>query len=278
MTVASELPKLSVSLVLYRPDIDKLRVTIDSLEKAIAHGLQLKALGAVRVDVIYNDESPSGLIDEILLALQASAIEIHSHQGHGNIGFGRAHNLAIRLLDSDYHLVLNPDVDLAPDSLSKGLDYLIAHPETALVAPRLIDDNGNPQFGCKRFPSVLDFLLRGFAPAFVKRHFARRLARYEMRDLSDEIVTPDVPIVSGCFMLFRTSALQEINGFDERYFLYFEDFDISIRVRAYGLIAYLPTMQVLHHGGNSAQKGLGHILMFTRSGLRFFHSHGWRLL
>lgn len=278
MAVASEPPKLSVSLVLYRPDIAKLRVTIDSLEKAIAHGRQLKALGAVRVDIIYNDEPLNGLIDEALRPLQRSAIEIHSHQGHGNIGFGRAHNLAIRLLDSDYHLVLNPDVDLAPDSLSKGLDYLSAHPETALVAPRLIDDNGSAQFGCKRFPSVLDFLLRGFAPAFVKRHFERRLAHYEMRDLSDEIVTPDVPIASGCFMLFRTTALQAIKGFDERYFLYFEDFDISIRVRAYGLIAYLPALQVLHHGGNSAKKGLRHILMFARSGLRFFHSHGWRLL
>jgi len=278
VTVASEPPKLSVSLVLYRPEIDKLRATITSLEEAIAHGRQLKAIGAVRVDIIYNDELPDRLIDTALLPLKASAIEIHSHQGHGNIGFGRAHNLAIRLLDSDYHLVLNPDVDLAPDSLSEGLAYLCAHPETALVAPRLIDDNGRPQYGCKRFPSVLDFLLRGFAPAFVKRHFERRLARYEMRDLSAEIVTPDVPIVSGCFMLFRTSALKAIKGFDERYFLYFEDFDISIRVRAYGLIAYLPTLQVLYHGGNSAQKGLGHILMFARSGLRFFHSHGWRLL
>jgi GT2 family glycosyltransferase len=278
VTILSEPPKLSVSLVLYRPDIGKLQVTISSLEKAIAHGRHLNVVGTVCVSIIYNDVPVTGLIEETLLPLQRSDIETQSHQGHGNIGFGRAHNLAIRKLESDYHLVLNPDVDLALDSLSEGLGYLRSHKEAALAAPRLVGDDGAQQFGCKRFPSVFDFLLRGFAPTAIKRHFEQRLARYEMRDLADDMVTGDVPIVSGCFMLFRTSALQEINGFDERYFLYFEDFDISIRIRAYGLIAYLPMMQVIHHGGNSAQKGMRHILMFARSGLRFFHSHGWRLL
>lgn len=277
----AERPKLSVSIVLYRPDMAKLRDTLNSLVQAIEHSRSKVLLGQIRLDIIHNDDSSAASIEHEffsdLFGSQNSAV-LHNLVGHGNIGYGRAHNLAIAQADTDYHLILNPDVILGKDSLSEGLAFLAQHNEVALVAPQVKGEDGAKQFGCKRFPSVFDFLLRGFAPKGIKQYFQKRLAYYEMHDLSEDAVTTDVPIVSGCFMLFRTEALRQIDGFDERYFLYFEDFDISIRVRPYGQIAYLPQMHIVHLGGNSAKKGLRHILMFARSGLRFFHSHGWRLL
>ena len=115
-------------------------------------------------------------------------------------------------------------------------------------------------------------------PAPVRRLFDERLARFEMRELSDSEPSKGIPIISGCFMLCRSSSIEKVAGFDPGYFLYFEDFDLSLRARALGSLSYLPQMRITHLGGNSARKGLRHIVMFGRSGFRFFSSHGWRWL
>ena len=146
------------------------------------------------------------------------------------------------------------------------------------ASPAIVDGQGQPESGCKRYPSVFDFMLRGFAPSWLRQRFRRRLQHYEMRDLTSDRIQADVPIISGCFMLFRHDALRQLGGFDPRYFLYFEDFDLSIRARTVGHLSYLPQMCITHLGGNSAKKGLHHILMFGRSAYRFFSSHGWRWL
>ena len=270
---------LTVSIVVYRSDPAVLQLTLDSIVGAIHHAQDAKLIGSASIDVIHNCVS-----DPVLTALvaqsraQASGIAIALLEGHGNIGYGRGHNLSINKAQSHCHLILNPDVTLTPESLAHGLAFMISNPEVVALSPAVADGEGHKQYVCKRFPSVFDFLLRGFAPSFLKRRFATRLARYEMRDLSEQDPSTDIPIISGCFMLFRTSALRSVGGFDARYFLYFEDFDLSLRVHAKGSLAYLPSMHIVHLGGNSARKGLRHIGMFARSGLRFYNTHGWRLL
>ena len=77
-------------------------------------------------------------------------------------------------------------------------------------------------------------------------------------------------------MLIRGAALRAVGGFDERYFLYFEDFDLSLRLAGQGAVEYLPAMVVRHYGGGSAAKGWRHRWLFLRSGVRFFSDHGWR--
>lgn len=121
-------------------------------------------------------------------------------------------------------------------------------------------------------------LLRGFAPGFLRRAFQRRLSNYDMRDVCGAVHTVDVAIASGCFMLVRTSALRAVGGFDSDYFLYFEDFDLSLRLREQGRLVYDPAMRIVHHGGYAASKGRNHLGYFVRSGIRFFHQHGWRWL
>ena len=79
-------------------------------------------------------------------------------------------------------------------------------------------------------------------------------------------------------MLARTSALQAVGGFDERYFLHFEDLDLSLRMHAQGRVVSDPGVTLIHHGGHAARKGLAHLRLFLRSGLRFFNTHGWRWL
>ena len=203
-------------------------------------------------------------------------VELHLLRGHGNVGYGAAHNLIINNLTTGLHLMLNPDVVLDKQFLTAGISYLFNHDDVALVVPKASHENAERQFLCKRYPSVLTLFVRGFLPGSIHKLFSKRLARYEMQDLQGDQISKDISIASGCCMLSRSSVLTAVNGFDERYFLYFEDFDLSLRIRRHGRIAYLPGMKIIHGGGYAARKGLSHVIMFIRSAIRFFSAHGWR--
>jgi GT2 family glycosyltransferase len=179
-------------------------------------------------------------------------------------------------LTSDFHLVLNPDVELETDALRAGLSFLARNRDVVLVSPKVYGRGGEQEFLCKRYPSVLVLLLRGFAPRCVQRLFRRRLAAYEMRDVCGGDRPVEVGIASGCFMLMRTPVLLEEGGFNERFFLYFEDFDLSLRLEHKGRLVFEPAMRIVHHGGYAASKGWQHLRYFVSSGVMFFNRHGWR--
>jgi len=234
---------------------------------------------AIPVYLIDNSElSDLSLADFEGYQLQAGqlGVEIRLIHGHGNVGYGAAHNLIINNLDAGFHLMLNPDVVLDRQFLAAGINCLIDHDDVAIVVPMASRENSERQFLCKRYPSVLTLFVRGFLPRNLHKLFTKRLASYEMRDLHDDQINKDIPIGSGCCMLSRSSVLTAVNGFDERYFLYFEDFDLSLRIRQQGRIAYLPTMKIIHGGGYAARKGFSHVRMFVRSAIRFFSAHGWQ--
>ena len=100
---------------------------------------------------------------------------------------------------------------------------------------------------CKRYPSPGVLLLRGFAPASVRARFDSALARYEMRDVIGESFVDHVPLASGCFLLVRTPLMKALGGFDPRYFMYFEDYDLSLRVAERATVAYEPAVRIVHH-------------------------------
>jgi len=172
--------------------------------------------------------------------------------------------------------VLNPDVELQPDTLRVGLSSLLRNEDIVLLSPRVSGGDGQPEYLCKRYPSVFVLLLRGFAPAFFRRIFDRKLATYEMREECSGEAPVDVAIASGCFMLMRTAALRSVSGFNDNFFLYFEDFDLSLRLAAQGRLVFDPAMRIVHHGGYAASKGRRHVSYFARSGILFFKYHGWR--
>lgn len=264
---------LSISIVTYQPAPAQLAATLSTLDTALL-ALQSQENAGIRLTLI--DHSAQCSIEQPALRSTASCTVVHDP---GNPGFGAGHNrvLAQPAQLGEFHLVLNPDVELAADSLLTALAFMRAHPDCVLLSPAARNADGSVQRLCKRHPGVLDLALRGFAPRWLKQGFARRLAHYEMQDIADGEPYWDPPIVSGCFMLLRSSVFRQLGGFDERFFLYFEDFDLSLRAARYGRLAHVPAVRIVHHGGHAARKGWRHILMFARSGLRFFHLHGWRL-
>lgn len=273
----NEIEGLSVSLVVYRTDPQQLARTLKSL--AAAYGALKEARPAFKLHVSLVDNGGSPDTTASVEDLRARGATCSIIAGHGNVGYGRGHNLAIKGATYRYYLVLNPDIDLDQNALVRAVDFFENHPEVGLLTPRIGDEDGSIQYLCRRYPTLLDLFVRGFLPARVRRFYTRRLARYEMRDvINDRDIVWDPPIVSGCFMLYRTGVLKQLAGFDPRYFLYFEDYDLSLRTHEVARIAYLPAMRVLHHGGGAARKGSAHIRMFVASAFRFFNRFGWKWL
>lgn len=280
---------LSVSVVIFKPNLALLQRTLDSLRCSVAN-LRAQRGHALSVSVVLIDNGADFISDTWASAFKQDAIEYHLMVGHGNIGYGRGHNLAIEYLTSDYHLILNPDVEMAEDALAQALNFFDKHSAVAAIAPHVSGEDGMTQYLCRRYPTVLDLFARGFLRGKAQAPFARRLARYELRELigskptvhervgqtMETFISP--PIISGCYMMFRMGVLKKIGGFDPRYFLYFEDYDLSLRASAVANIAYVPAVRVVHFGGGASKKGWCHICMFAISTYRFFNRFGWRWL
>ena len=280
---AAVLPSsLQISIVTYRPDVRLLERTLRKLALAIGAAREDGALRTVHLALIDNSEDRT--VAERVIAIGKarfadSGVHVIYLHGHLNIGYGAAHNLVLHGTGADYHLVLNPDVELAADALSNAIRWLDEHPEVGALAPAVFGPDGTRQYLCKRYPAVFDLFLRGFAPVWVKRAFRRRLARYELRDKVGIDPPRDVlgiPALSGAFMLVRRDAIDRSGGFDPRFFLYFEDFDWSVRLNRITRSVYVPSVRIVHHGGGAARKGWRHVLAFARSAARFFNKHGWK--
>ncbi len=265
--------RLGISIVCYHPDLHLLARTLTSLQRAIVVVSQTLPLTA-RLTLVDNGNDAPAL--QTLLADSGLAAVGSVISNPVNIGFGAANNKAMLKTPSDYHLVLNPDVELAEDALLFGLQHLQQHAAVVAISPFCRNGAGNVEHLCKRYPAVLDLLLRGFAPQWLRRRLDARLAHYEYRELVNTTTATNVTLISGCFMLCRTSALQQAGGFDARYFLYFEDFSLSLTLAQHGALHYLPHCRIVHHGGGAARKGWLHIRLFVTSAWRFYQQHGWR--
>jgi GT2 family glycosyltransferase len=273
---------LQVSVVTFRPDRVLLERTLRKLALAIGAAREEGVIRTVNVALIDNTgerKTADAVIKLGKLRFADSGVQMSYLFGHANIGYGAAHNLVLHGSGADYHLVLNPDVELAADALANAVRWMDGHPEIGALAPRVTNADGTQLYLCKRYPAVFDLFLRGFTPSFARALFRRRLERYELRDLIDRAPEQDligIPAMSGACLLVRRKAIDATGGFDPKFFLYFEDYDWTVRLNKITRTAYVPSVQALHHGGGAARKGMKHIGWFTASGWRFYRKHGWK--
>ena len=269
---------LDVSIVTYDTGLPDLINCMSSVVRSLKH--LRDHLPGIHTSLILVDNSASSFLDHnSFKPLQESLNEAHCElkiiQGHGNVGYGKAHNLAYLNRTARYHLFMNPDVLTEPESLSHGIKYLEKNADVGMVSPYAADMMGAKQFLCKRYPTVFDLFVRGFLPKTIEKIFNKRLAEYEMQELSESTPTKGIPIVSGCFMLCRKNSINSISGFDPDFFMYFEDFDFSIRIGKINSIAYLPHVKIRHGGGSASKKGYRHIGYFIASAIRFYSKYKW---
>jgi GT2 family glycosyltransferase len=279
---ASATPTLSVAIVTHHSDPGRLEATLDSLFNALlrAHGAGLLDTASV---VLCDNASGDGYARQLQTLLAAFAprctevVSLQLRRAPRNDGYGSGCNRALAGSTASHALILNPDVDLAADAIAAGLRALGLHPQAVAASPCSENARGEREYLCKRYPALFDLLLRGIGSAALARCFAGRLARYEYRELGDGEASP-VQLLSGACMLIDRRALAAVGGFDTRFFMYFEDYDLSLRLGAHGTLLYVPSMRIVHHGGGAARKGARHIRWFGVSAWRFYRRHGWRWL
>ena len=266
--------RLTVSIVLHRGNLEYFRATLAGLREAVT-----PAVGEVKLSVVDQslDQAHSDAAREICVrTLGASRIHWEYLELNKNAGYGAGHNVAIHRELGRFHLIMNPDVELPPDWLTASLEVMELQPDVVLYGTRGKNRHGEEEYLAKRFPTVWVLLLRAFGTSWLKRIFHRRLSHYELRDLPVEPAIRDVPLLSGCCLLAKSDVLKRVQGFDESFFLYFEDYDLAMRMREHGRIVRSGALQFIHHGGQASKKGWRHILWFAVGGVRFFSRWGWR--
>ena len=182
-----------------------------------------------------------------------------------NRGFGFGHN---RLLDTDckYHAVINPDITVDSDVFSALVGYLEAHPEAVLVTPKIYNPDGSEQHLPKRRPTA-KYMLLGRLSRYLR--FLKPVRdEYTMAEFN--ITEPcEIEFCTGCFMLMRSEAFKKIGGFDEGFFMYLEDADLSDRIAQYGKIVFNPLCRATHNWDCGSSKSLKLLLYHFASMFRY---------
>ena len=191
-----------------------------------------------------------------------------------NLGYGAGNNFALSASRgwSRYFLILNSDVEFDGGGIDRMVTYLDAHSDVVLAAPRVVYPDGRLQTLCRLLPTPADLLGRQFRPNAKATH--RRNERYEFRNWSYDHPA-QFPFLSGCFVLARREAMEAVNGFDERFFLYGEDVDLSRRLHGLGRTMFVPAMTVIHDYRSRVgfKPQLVRLMMVNLA--RYFSKWGW---
>jgi hypothetical protein len=239
---------------------DSLRRCLESLA---AHP---PAQDELRVIVVDNgrDAETAGLVRHVLPA--AETID-----PGGNIGFGRASNLAIRRGSDEHVLILNPDAEICDGTLDRLVHVLAEHADVGMVGPELVRADGSLDHAARRsFPTPLSAL--GHFTGVGRRLRGGPLAAYR----APGVTAGPVDAVNGAFMLCRRTALEEVGLFDEGYWMYMEDLDLCYRLRQAGWLTwYEPAARALHikHGTSGAFRSPRLVWAFHYGMYRFYRTH-----
>ena len=191
-----------------------------------------------------------------------------------NLGYGKAHNVALResaYYKTDFHLVLNSDIRVKAEDIDAMHDFMLQNPTVGQLMPKVLNPDGSQQYLAKRLPTPLDVFGRRFLPA---AWMTKRNARYELRDL--DLTHPvNAPYLSGCFMFLRTKAAVEAGLFDERYFMYPEDIDLTRSIHRNYLTLYYPAWTIVHAHARDSYKNKHMLQIHIQNMCRYFNKYGW---
>ncbi len=218
--------------------------------------------------IVDNSEQPQ-LRDKIL-KVNKNIEYIHSK----NRGYGAANNIVIKKYSgqADYYLVMNPDIFIKIEDLKELISFADKIGEFGVIMPKVLYPDASNQYLCKMLPTPMNLIARRFLVKFknlVKKldyNFEYRFSNY------DKIM--EVPYLSGCFMFCNYRNLSRENGFDERYFIYLEDVDLSRRLYKYVNYFY-PNVEIIHGFGKASFKNIKMTLVHIKSAIRYFNKWGW---
>ncbi len=213
------------------------------------------------------DNSPDDKTFNKLSCLQG----VRVYKNDGNIGFGAAHNKVLDKEMGKYHFFVNPDITIDSDVLSDITDYLEENNDIALLMPNILNQDGSIQYLPKEKPTFKYLYLGRLANLFKFSKKVREEFTWADKELTK---TTDIKFCSGCFFGGKTDTIKKLNGFDERYFMYLEDADITLRALKYGRVVIAPQFSVTHMWERESAKKIKYLLIHIGSTIKFLYK--WR--
>ena len=250
---------ISASIVLHNPDIEQLKTVINSYlpsEKRILYLI---------------DNSP---IKTKIESILSNRNNIRYYFVGKNKGYGAGHNIAIKMAmqtDAKYHVILNPDLQFDPEIIDIIANFMNNDTFIAQVMPKILDQKGELQYLCKLIPTPIDLILKRFFPQVV---FEKKAVKYQLK-FADYNKQMNIPCLSGCFMFFRISAFESIGLFDETFFMYAEDIDITRRMHRLFKTIYFPEVSVVHAHAAESYKNIKMLAIHIISIVKYFNKWGW---
>jgi GT2 family glycosyltransferase len=203
--------------------------------------------------------------DSTLKIVKEISDQIVLIQNNENVGFGSGHNKILDILNSHYHIVVNPDIIIKNNCIYEMANYMDSHPNVGLLSPMIKFPDGRLQYLCKRNPTFLDLFIRFLLPMF----FKKRQYFFEMRE-TGYCREFEIEYATGCFMFFRSEIFKRLNGFDENFFLYLEDADITRRVNQISRTVFYPYNYVVHEWQRGTHKDPKLMWIDIQSALYYF--------
>lgn len=196
---------------------------------------------------------------------------------NSNKGFGAGHNIVLQKLieeneKSEFHLMINADVFFEENTIEKIIAYMRKNSDIGQIGPRIYESNGEINRSCRLLPTPLNLIFRRFFP--VKSIVEKMDYSYEMK-WYDYKSTIEVPILSGCFIFIRTDILKDIGVFDERYFMYMEDYDLCRRIGKKYKVVFYPKVNIVHEHGKASYKSRKMMIVHIKSAIKYFNKWGW---
>lgn len=248
---------ITVSIVTYKTDLEELTLCLQSLNSPLVS------------KIFIVDNSQEKYIKDFCTQY-TNVIYI----GSENVGYGAGHNQALRkVLDTDdkYHIVLNSDVYFKPDVLDKLVRYMDTHEDVAQVQPNIVFPNGEMQYTCRMLPTPANLIFRRFLPKpMVEKMNYKYLLQY-----NDHTQEMNVPYHQGSFMFFRTECFKKVGLFDERFFMYPEDIDITRRMHKHYRTMFWPGVTVVHAHRAASYKSKKMLRIHMENMIKYFNKWGW---
>lgn len=261
---------LSACIVTYNDCEEALQAAASVLEKTRRHPLTL---------YLVDNASPDGTGGELQLAQTDGRLRPGPGQSlrvicrTANGGFGAGHNTVLPELRSDYHFILNPDIQLTGDTLSDLAEWMEAHPGAVMARPALCFPDGRTQVLPLRRCSLRAMVYR-------QLNFLRFWKKYNDAYVmaGEDLSKPrQIEFCTGSFSAVKTDAFRAAGGFDEKYFMYVEDADLTQKMLRQGQVWLVPQFSAVHLWHRAAHRSLGPMIWQARSLCRYFRKWGFQL-
>lgn len=248
---------ITVSIVTYKTDLKELSKCLESLTSPLVS------------KIFIVDNSKQKYIENF-----CSQYANVGYIGSENVGYGAGHNQALRQVigtNEKYHLVLNSDVYFDPIVMDKLVEYMDKNTDVAQVQPNVVFPNGDAQYTVRMLPTPANLIFRRFLP---KRMVEKMNYKYLLQ-YHDHKTEMNVPYHQGSFMFFRTECFEKVGLFDERFFMYPEDIDITRRMHKYYRTMFWPGATIVHAHRAASYKNKKMLKIHMMNMIKYFNKWGW---